>query len=322
LSHTVRAIGVERGGTMDRDDPVAEIEEWVRKRERSVRRRHRLDKIWRRIGPASGVLVAVLLAGAGILVVHHLTGRGEQPAANAGTPPGVSVTTTAYAASTEPFAGTPAANYPKGRAGITLPPAKAVPGFSAKQVAADLAKVRTALIASRLDPRMIDRHDTSGLVKLLAPTSQAFAKKQFGTEYGLSLVTWIDPRTPLDSGEQPRVSGRVTYESKMQQGIPMLTVTTNFIWVYAFQRSDHPLAAEHGEIVWTFSESQSLRPQDRGMFITSINGYGALVDCTATRRGLLAPTPLNGGAAPNPDDTEDPEQLLNADHSLDIPDNC
>jgi hypothetical protein len=315
---------------MDRDDPVAEIEEWVRKRERSVRRRHRLDKIWRRIGPATRVLVAVLLAGVGVLVVHHLMDRGEQPAANAATTsgatastsPGVSVTTTAHAASTEPFAGTPAANYPKGRAGITLPPAKAVLGFSAKQVAADLAKVRTALIAARLDPRMIDRHDPSGLVKLLAPTSRAFAEKQFGTKYGLSLVTWIDPRTPLDSGEQPRVSGRVSYVSKSQQGIPMLTVTTNFIWVYAFERSDHPVAAEHDEIVWTFSESESLRAQDRGMYINSVDGYGALVDCTVSEHGLLAPTPLNRGAAPNPRDTEDPKQLLNADHSLDIPDNC
>jgi hypothetical protein len=94
------------------------------------------------------------------------------------------VTTSAHAASTQAFAGTPAANYPKGTAGITLPPAKAVLGFSARQVAADLAKVRTALIASRLDPRMIDRHDTSGFVRLLAPTSQAYAEKQFGTEYG------------------------------------------------------------------------------------------------------------------------------------------
>jgi hypothetical protein len=256
---------------MDRDDQVAEIEEWVRKRERSLRRRYRLNKIWRRTGPAARVLVAVLLAGAGILVVRHLISHGEHSAANAAVtsgvtasaPPGVSVTTTPHAASTEPFAGTPAANYPKGTAGITLPPAKAVPGFSAKQVAADLAKVRTALIASRLDPRMVDRHDPSGLVKLLAPTSRVFAGKQFGTAYGLSLVTWIDPRTPLDSGEQPRVSGRFSYLSKLRQGIPMLTVTTNFIWVYAFQRSDDPVAAEHDEIVWTFSESRALRPGPR-----------------------------------------------------------
>jgi hypothetical protein len=58
------------------------------------------------------------------------------------------------------------------------------------------------------------------------------------------------------------------------------------------------------------------------MFISSIDGYGALVDCAAAKRGLLAPTPLNGGAAPNPSDSEDPKQLLNADHSLDIPNDC
>ena len=306
---------------MDRDDPVAEIEEWVRKREGSIRRQHRLDKIRRRIGPATGVLVAVLLAGAGILVVSQLASRGEQSAADAAVTSGASAGT-APGASTGPFAGTPAANYPTGAAGITLPPAKAVRGFSAKQVAAYLAQVRTALIASRLDPRMIDRHDTSGLVKLLAPGSRSFAEKQFGTENGLSLATWIDPRAPLDPGEKPRVSGRVSYESKVQQGIPMLTVTTNFIWVYAFQRSDDPVAAEHAEIVWTFSESRELRAQDRGMYINSIDGYGALVDCRAARRGLLAPTPLDEGAAPNPSDSEDPEQLLNVNHSLDIHENC
>ncbi|MEU4244749.1 hypothetical protein [Actinoplanes sp. NPDC026619] len=303
---------------MDSDDRVAEIEEWVRQRERSIRRRHRLDRIWRRTGPALRVVVAVLLAGAGILVVRHLTSDGEQSAANAAAP----TPSASTAAPAGPFAGTPAAGYPKGAAGITLPPAKAVQGFSAKQVTADLAKVRTALIASRLDPRMTDRHDTSGFVKLLAPASQTFAKTHFGTETGLSLATWIDPLAPLDPAEQPRVSGRVSYVSKVQQGIPMLTVTTNFIWVYAFRRADHPVAAEHAEIIWTFSESPHLQPQDRGMFISSVNGYSALVDCAATTRGMLAPTPLNGGAVPDPSDTEDPNQLLNADHGLEIHDDC
>lgn len=294
---------------MDGNEQLAEIEERVRKLERSLQRKHRLGKLWRRGRPVLYGLVAVVVAGAGVLVVRHLRGPAadDQPAA---------------AAPVAPFANTPAANYPKGAAGITLPAAKAVSGFSAKQVAADLARVRTALIAARLDERMLDRHDTSAFVKLLAPSSQATAKKQFGTDNGLSLVTWIDPRTPLAPGEQPRVSGTVVYRSQPQQGIPTLTVTTNFIWVYAFRRADFPLAAEHDEIVWSFSESSQLRAEDRGMFISSIDGYSAQVDCTAVKTGLLAPTPLSAESAPDPRDTEDPAQLLNADHSLTIRDNC
>jgi hypothetical protein len=304
---------------MDQDDQIAEIEERVRRLERSIRRRHRLGRMWRRIGPASRVLMAVLVVGVGVVVVRQLMGQDGRSSASG---PATAVTSSPRAASSEPFAGTPAANYPKGAAGIRLPRAKAVPGFSAAQVAADLADVRTALIAARLDARMIDRHDPSELLKLLAPTSQASVKKEFGTNVGLAHVTWIDPRTPLAPDEQPRVSGRVSYAGTMQQGIPMLAVTTNFIWVYAFARPDHPVAAEHDQIVWTFSESPELRAQDRGMFVSSDNGYSALIDCAAAKRGLLAPTPRNGGAAPDPSDTEDPNQLLNADHSLDIHDDC
>jgi hypothetical protein len=169
---------------------------------------------------------------------------------------------------------------------------------------------------------VLDRHDTGGFLKLLAPSSQASAEKQFGSPNGLSLVTWVDARAPLDRREQPRVSGRVSFAATLQQGIPTLTVTTNFIWVYAFARADHPVAAEHDQIVWMFSESPRLRAEDRGMFISSDDGYSALVDCGAARNGILAPTPPNEGAAPDPGDTEDPEQLLNADHSLDIHDDC
>jgi hypothetical protein len=304
----------QAGDTTDGDEQVAEIEEQVRKLERSLRRRHRLHKLWRRVRPASFVIIAVLLAGAGFLAVRHLTSPGKESDAAA--------LPLAASAPAGPFAGTPAAKYPKGAAGSRLPSAKAVLGFSEKQVAADLAKVRTALIAARLNARMIDRHDPSGLVELLAPTSRTFAEKQFGTVDGLSLASWIDPRTPLDPSEQPRVSGRVGYVSKLQQGIPMLTITTNFIWVYAFQGSDHPVAAEHDDIVWMFSESKQLRPQDRGMYISSNDGYGTLVDCTAVKQGLLAPTPLNEGATPNRSDTEDPKKLLNADHTLDITNDC
>lgn len=226
------------------------------------------------------------------------------------------------AAPTDPFAGTPAAAYPKGQAGITLPAAKAITGFSAAQVRADLQQVRTALIAGRLDHAMLVDHRPTGLLDLLSPNSRDSIEKWFQTTQFESVATWIDPAVRLNPREQPRVSGRVTYSSVLSGGLRTLRVTTNFVWVYAFQvGGDRPLAAEHDEILWEFPTASNLRVSDRGMWVRQATSYAAWVDCAAGKKGLLAPT-RQTDVAPEPSDTEDPDNYLRADHAIDIGDGC
>lgn len=240
----------------------------------------------------------------------------------ASTGPGSATSAAVDPGAAGPFAGTPAAGYPKGEAGITLPPAKAVTGFTEAQVGAALQQVRRALVVGRLDNDMLVGHHPARFVALLAPHQRDTIAGWFRTRSFETVSTWIDPAVRLDPVEQPRVSGRVAYAEVRVGGIETLRVTTNFVWVYAFAGVRHPLAVVHDEIRWEFPSTRNLRAGDRGMWIGRTRSYNALVDCAAGAKGLLAPTPEGGGGAPDPRETEDPDAYLRTDHSLDIHDNC
>ena len=305
----------------ENDDPFAELADWAEKTERRVRAGRRRSGFLRRLPVILGVIVLAVLLGMAVPRMFS-SGSGDDPVAypTATVPSGITVTTSESAAPTDPFAGTPAANYPRGAAGITMPKPAAVPGFTAAQVGAALQQVRKALIAGRLDDMMLTGHNPSRLLALLAPNQRGPVAKWFQGTTFTGVATWIDPAVKLDPGEQPRVSGRVTYKSLTLDGIRTLRVTTNFIWVYAFKGTDPPIAAAHQEIDWEFPSTTNLRAGDRGMWVGASKSYTAWVDCAAAARGLLAPT--RSGGTPAADPSEDPDALLEADHALDIGDDC
>jgi hypothetical protein len=295
---------------MSQDDPFAGLEDWAKAAERRVRRERRSSALRR-----NGLIVAgvvVVLAVAVPLVRFGLSAKeGGEPVAAYPTqsvPDGLSAVTTASAAPTDPVA----------LAGITLPPAKAVTGFTATQVGAALKQVRAAMIAGRLEQGMLVGHRPAPFLALLAPNNRPGIGKWFTARTEAPVATWIDPAVRLDPAEQPRVSGRVTYASAKVDGIRTLRITTNFIWVYAFTGAEHPLAAEHDQIRWEFPSTRNLRAGDRGMWLMDARSYSALVDCAAGAKGLLAPTRPGEGST----SAEDPEKLLAADHGLDIDDDC
>ncbi|MEV4512139.1 hypothetical protein AB0K00_24610 [Dactylosporangium sp. NPDC049525] len=322
-------------------DPFDGLEDWAKQAERRAKRadrRRRLRAVFRIRSSrarsvlfiASAVAAAVLLAAALPTIRTYLPGGSAYSADSSAdsplyptqaVPSGVSATTTASAAPTDPFEGTPAATYPKGEAGITLPPATAVTGFTAAQVDAALQQVRKALVAARLDQQMLVGHDPAALLALLAPNSAKGIKTWFdGTEFS-ALATWIDPAAHLDPAEEVRVSGRITFDSAEVDGIQTLRITTNFVWVYAFTGNGrNPLAAEHDETRWDFPATGRLRAADKGMWVGAVKGYMAWIDCAAAGKGLLAPYRSGAGAQPGP--TEDPDAYLKADHSLTIADDC
>ena len=312
----------------DGSDPFAGLEDWARNAERRVRRQSlrqgRLRGLRRAVFIVGGAAIAVLVLAVAVPTVRSwLPSGGSAPAAYAtqSVPTGISATSSQSAAPTDPFAGTPAAGYPKGTAGITLPKAKAVAGFSAAQVSSALQQVRKALVAGRLDKSMLVDHRPTGLLNLLSPNSRDEIEKWFGNAKFESVATWIDPAVRLDPHQEPRVSGRVTYSSVVVGGLRTLRVTTNFVWVYAFLSGDRPLAVEHDEIHWEFPSTTNLRVGDRGMWVGQATSYSAWMDCAADEKGLLAPT-RHTEVAPAPSDSEDPGNYLRADHALDIGDGC
>ncbi|MEU8657920.1 hypothetical protein [Actinoplanes philippinensis] len=305
----------------DAPDPFDGLQDWAHKTERKVRRerRRRLAARW---VPTVVVGVAAVVAIGFTVPAGWALLRDSSPAAQPtpSRPDGVTATTTQTATPTDPFAGTPAASYPKGQAGITLPAARAVPGFTTAQVDTALQQVRKAMIAGRLAPGMLTDHRPDDFVALLAPSQRAPIRKWFTDRVHSNVATWIDPAVRLDPREQPRVSGRVTYAAATRDGRRMLRVTTNFVWVYAFEDTAQPFAVVHDEIQWDFFAPKNLHADDRGMWIGANRSYWAMMDCAAGDKGLLAPTRRLG--APAPGETDAPDDLLRPERSLDIHENC
>ncbi|WP_436530335.1 hypothetical protein [Actinoplanes sp. HUAS TT8] len=301
-------------------DPLAGLQDWARKTERKVRRQRRFGGFVSKLRYVvmAGVATALIVAAVPLIRSAWPDHTEAAPAAV----DGVTATTSASARPTSPFEGTAAATYPVGEKGITLPPAKAVTGFSAAEVTASLNQVRKALVAAHLDPDMTIRHKPDRFLALLSPTMRASTAGWFKDGTGRAVATWIDPAVKLDARNPPRVSGRVTYASVADGSYRTLRVTTNFVWVYAFEGdfAYKPLAVSHSEIVWDFPKAENMRAEDKGMWIQSNNGYNAWVDCAAIKKGLLAPTPKGGGGG-RPD-LEDEAAMAKADHSLDVPDDC
>lgn len=305
----------------DDHDPLASLEDWARKTERKVQRERRLGGMVSNLRYVLMVGVAVALVAAAVPLIRSVWPEPTVSPSATASVNGVTATTSGGAVPTGPFDGTAAANYPIGAAGITLPKATAVTGFTAAEVEAALFQVRQALVAAKLDPDMTVKHHPERFLGLLSPNSRTDIAKWFKNASFASVATWIDPAVKLDPRNEPRVSGRVTYKSVMDGDVRRLRVTTNFVWVYAFQGdfAYRPLAVTHEEEVWDFPSSKNLRPADQGMWLHSAKGYSAWVDCAAGAKGLLAPTP-KGEAGHDPD--EDPDSLAKPDHPLEVSGGC
>lgn len=324
----------------DDSDPFIHLQAWAQETERRVRRESSVLHLRRRVSLLAPIIIAGLLLVSLVPAIRSRLPAGSTagddrisvvPAASISAESGPAPAAAPSAAikpteirSAGPFAGTSAVGYPQGAAGISLPAARAVTGFTTAQVGTALREVRAALIAGRLTPGMLTGHHPQPFLALLAPNDRGPIGQWFkGTKFD-AVATWISPAVRLDPAEPPRVSGRVSYASVEAGGLRTLRITTNFVWVYAFGRaaSGHPLAAEHDEIRWEFPSAPNLRAGDQGMWIAAAKSYLAWVDCAAAAKGQLAPTGGGAATAADPANTEDPGEYLKPGHTLDISNDC
>jgi hypothetical protein len=222
------------------------------------------------------------------------------------TPP-VIATTTAPPTPADIFAGTAVGAYADGADGIVVPTAEATKLFSKSKVAADLAIVKQALVASRLDPKVLTNHDPSAFLALIAQDDRTgVAKDVQDPTKVVPYLTEIDPSGSL-TNDPIKVAGSMTFtQSTDSQGIRQLSVTTNYVFVYPFAGTrttvgDH-LAVVHDKTVWTFAYDGDVQSTSRGLWIDSgfTNVYS--VDCTAFNQGLILVGPLTS----NPSAAFDP----------------
>ncbi len=215
---------------------------------------------------------------------------------------------------TDPFEGTVAADYPNGEAGIVLPAATEVPGFTAEEVAAALETVRQALILGRLDENMLVNHDRTALRALFSPLGAEELDTWFDEKLGGIFATMIAPGYELRD-EPIKVKGTITFAGTIIDGITMLEVNTKFVWVYAFtgeleEAGDH-LVTLNDDLYLVFPVPSEVVAEAVGMFPDSRStSFAYNIDCALLDQDLIAlGTPqytIDGGPDVDQDDVMDP----------------
>jgi len=217
------------------------------------------------------------------------------------------------------FEGTPADAFAKGSAGIVLPAARAIADFTKEEVAAALAQVKEALIASRLSDEMLYEHDQTHLLALFAEPSAEDIRNAFQDHDGGLIATMIAPGHHLIP-DGIRVKGEITFDSRTIDGVPTIEVKTNFIWVYAFtgalkEPGDH-LVTVHDQHTWIFPDEDEVDPADRGMYLWGEESQSLAtgVDCSQPEDliALGERTEVDGGDH-DPDAAFDPNGSLEVD---------
>ena len=250
----------------------------VRRAEREARwRRWRSRRPPRRFWVGSAIAVAAVLLAWAVFAT-----QGGDPAAGRRA---VDVD--------DPFAGTSAAAWADGEAGVVAPAAVPVGSFSAEEVAGAYERVRRAVVAARLDRRVVQDRDVEPLLSLFAPDLRE------------SVRTLFDGR---NDGEAALVATRVAdgvrlagVEPKARGGMEAavgpsgeLVVRTDYAFAYAFaaDRPEELRGPEDLVAMTRFEVRYSLReggPGVAGLWADESAGVFESVACPAARRGFLAP---------------------------------
>jgi hypothetical protein len=147
----------------------------------------------------------------------------------------------------DPFAGSPAAGWANGAAGITIPPARPHGPYTAAQVAAAYAQARTMLVAMNLDPATLRGGKPTAMANLMISQQ----RKQFlggldktGQDshgFPLSTRTMVAAFAPGTSFLTNVVKTRGTLSARIStvSGVRALGVEVNYIFVYAVASSQN-----------------------------------------------------------------------------------
>ncbi|ASR38042.1 hypothetical protein BAY61_26915 [Prauserella marina] len=226
---------------------------------------------------------------------------------------------------TKPFVNTPAQDWADAADGIVLPKAVAVGGFSAEQVERALADVKAVLVASRLERAMLEKGDYEPFLKLLAPETRGWLRKEFKKDIWPSSVA-----TRVAEGSRllplpAKVKGSIVVAAGERAG--ELRVRTNYVFAYAFagdgsDRIAVPLdivAMQRVDVSFIVYEVGSGR--NDGIYYERFAGFDYSMSCSASKKGLLAPSYLEPRAMGVPAE-EGPREYFDPERAVEIEDGC
>lgn len=225
-------------------------------------------------------------------------------------PPPVSPVTTIDPA--HPFAGSPAADYPTGIAGLRMPPAKRVGAFSAQEVARALELARRYFAATRLDPGVIAGNYPTRALALLDPKGkeslehirQAFRSPTEKND-PTTFVTRLDPRRDVLHGTVIKVNGSATVRPGHADE---LVVAYDVLVVYAVRRIQgspevtRVILHEHGET----RTYHGLDTTPGTVWLGTFQGQWAGIHCGADPGGYVRPQYPSEWRDSDPSPADDP----------------
>lgn len=146
-----------------------------------------------------------------------------------------------------PFAGSPAERYADGPAGIVPPKARAVRGFSVKDVAAAYSRAKKVLTAAHLDRPTLAGGRPNAFIKLLEPDERKeFVKKLDHRDPNENTRIWVTSFAPGEAdlvGKVIKVNGSmkaVSVRSFLPEGGRELEIRYDYRFVYAIRNPSVP----------------------------------------------------------------------------------
>lgn len=212
------------------------------KRARRKTRRHK--------GPIAALAIILVLALAGGLAWVRFGRR----SAGIGVPTPTSVAQAVrptVTAPLSPFAGTPAAVWDNGAAGIVVPVAHPVGPFTAAQVALAYSRTRKLLIAAALNKQTLLGGRPTAFERLLSnqqrsdfiATLHKTGLYKDGTDRNLrSWLVAFAPGGTVLVGSEIKVHGTMTASAGKDQGNHVLYIGINYRFVYAVEPPHQPAA--------------------------------------------------------------------------------
>ncbi len=169
-------------------------------------------------------------------------------------------------------------------------------------MAADLAAVKRAMLASRVDATLLTTHDTSAFIAMLAPDSRPTVTNDFAKNKAFAYATRLDDGTTI-APAGVRAHGTVTFQAitehlkddkgnELKDTVRGVAVTTNFIWVYPIAATrtgtGANLIAIRDQVTWLFYANTDVAPNSRGLWIKAAQAFGGNLDCDKIRTDVVA----------------------------------
>jgi hypothetical protein len=202
------------------------------------------------------VVVLVLLIGGAFGVSRlHLGAPSAAKSANAPATskstaaPRPTVAPPAFSLS-DPFAGSPAEDFADGTAGIVIPAAHAVGGYSAAQVRAAYATVRKLLIAGHLNSTVLAGGTPKAFARLLIPSERSWFDRNLNRpgrhgeiRSSRAWVTSFYPGSTVLVGNVIKVHGSMTAAARRSKQTPVLRIHADYLFVYPIEQAGGPASA-------------------------------------------------------------------------------